>query len=219
MSIKDQFAPYVDGNGLMSNAPVLPGSIRASDNGPLFTSQYIIMLKKSGELTLNDITTFQRVIGACVDDDMHLHRAPSDPTPDAPDDYYGVAAAFSQLEITSNIKLPLDMWRQPQLVFAMMASNQILSRWKFWQWPLAIYTALVVLTSCINVEPGNTDERILSWLLIQATKESSVLVKLASIIWFHRLFSTYGPTGMKAVAGIYFLPQGNNPYQANYITR
>lgn len=212
------FAAYIDGNGLMSNSPVPPGSIRASDNGPLFSSEYVLILLHQLELTPEDEVSYQKAIASCVDTSGNLHRAPGDTSEDAPDDYYGVSAAFSQLNVKSNVKLPFNLWRQPQLLFAVMASNQSLSRWKFWQWPLAIYTALVVLTSDVDTDPGNADARILAWLLIQATEKDSILVRLASSVWYNRLYATY-PNGMADVAGEYFLPTGNNPYAKYWVTR
>lgn len=214
------FATYLDGNGLMSNSPVPPGTIRASDNGPLFSSQYALILLHQLEMTPDVELDYQKAIAACIDVNGNLHRAPGDTSEDAPDDYYGVSAAFSQLNVKSNVKLPFNLWRQPQLLFAVMASNQTLSRWKFWQWSLAIYTALVVLTSDINVDPGNTDARILAWLLIQATAPHSTLVSLAAHIWYNRLYAAY-PNGMNDVAAIYFQPNGlnNNPYSKYWVTR
>lgn len=212
------FAPYIDGNGLLSNAPVPPGVVRASDNGPLFSSEYILILLKTGQISITDLAQYGKVMHQVIDDNGNLHRAPGDTTEDAPDDYYGVAAAYSQLDMPSGLNLPFNLWRQPQLLFAIMASNQTLSRWKFWQWPLAMYTALVVLTSDIGTDPGNADARMLAWLLIQATSNSSILVRLTSHVWFNRLFATY-PNGMNDVAGIYFQPTNNNPYQKYWVTR
>lgn len=214
------FQPYKDGNGLYAPAPVPPGVMRGSDNGPLFTSEVMLIRFEHVLATAEDIDEYDNVIKTCVDSNGNLHRAPGDTTEDAPDDYYGVAAAYSQLHMKSNIKLPFSLWRQPQLLFAIMASNQTLSRWKFWQWPLAIYSALVVLTSCIGTDSSNTDARILAWLLIKATSDHSILVKLASNIWFNRLYATY-PNGMNDVAGIYFQPQGtgNNPYSIYWVTK
>lgn len=212
------FAPYIDGNGLLSNSPISHGVIRASDNGPLFSSEYIILLNRNGQASSADGAMYELAIKNCTDANGNLHRAPGDTSEDAPDDYYGAAAGFVEIGVKSNLSLPFNLWRQPQLLFAVMASNQQLSRWKFWQWPLAIYTALVVLTSDINTDTGNADARILAWLLIQATSNSSILVRLASHVWFNRLFATY-PNGMNDVAGIYFQPTNNNPYQKYWVTR
>lgn len=214
------FAPYRDGNGLYAPNIVSQGEIRGSDNGPLFTSEVIIMRNRNLIASMIDLQNYDEVIKKCVDSNGNLHRAPNDTAEDAPDDYYGVAAGYVQIGIKSDINLPFNLWRQPQLLFAIMASNQTVSRWKFWQWPLAMYTALVVLTSCINTDPGDADSRMLSWLLIQATAPYSILVRLASHIWYNRLYSTY-PNGMKDVAGIYFQPKGtnNNPYSLYWVTK
>lgn len=214
------FASYLDGNGLYAPNPLPPGTIRGSDNGPLFTSQVLIMIHRNTGVTGSIIAQYQKVLGACIDANGNLHRAPGDTTEDAPDDYYGAASGFVEVGVKSNISLPFNLWRQPQLLYAIMASNQTLSRWKFWQWPLALYTSLVVLTSCINSPRGNTDDRILAWHLIQATSRYSVLVRLASYVWYNRLYAMY-PNGMNDVAAIYFQPNGldGNPYSTYWVTK
>lgn len=214
------FSMYLDGNNLYAPNPLPPGTKRGSDNGPLFTSQVLIIRFRNGEGSPAVAENYVNAIQACKTPDGHIHRAPGDLSEDAPDDYYGVVSGFVEIDQVSHIKLPLALWRQPQLLFAVMASNKTLSRWKFWQWPLAIYTSLVVLTSCIGAERGDTDSRILAWHLIQATKKASILVRLASAVWYNRLFSIY-PNGMKDVAAIYFQPNelNQNPYSKYWVTK
>lgn len=209
MTIQDDFAPYVDGNGLLAPNPVSSGQMRGSDNGPCFTSEYVVIRRKNnvpidtgGYLDLIDRCQFQG----------YLSRAPGDATLGNPDNHYGVYAAHVALGITPNFKFYWQLLRQPQLYFASICAHQKASRWKFWQWPLAAFTATIIATSCMFTSTDQADPRRLAWLLIQATVKDSVLCRLASKLWFRRLRKDY-TNGMKDVAVEYYQPHNvTSPY-------
>jgi len=211
MTIQSEFLPYIDGNDLLAPSPVPTGVMRASDNGPMFSSEYIIILKRNGVMTSGDIVAYQKRIASCLGTDGELHRAPYDTSPDEVDDYYGAYSAHSILGIKPIFKLPIRLWRQPQLLFAALIADGYPS---LFLPPLNLIAALVIATSDMFTDPTNTDARRLSWHLIQATKDHSILCKLASLIWYARLHKDYGSDGMKGVAAIYYNPKGldSNPY-------
>ena len=118
MSIKDDFAPYRDGNGLMAPNPVPTGTIRGSDNGSMFTSEYYIMLNRNGQLTNTDGIEYADLIEKCIGTDGNLHRAPGDETQDEIDDHLGVLAGYAEFNDKANFGLPLPLMRFPQLTYA-----------------------------------------------------------------------------------------------------
>ena len=58
MGIRSDFTSYVDGNKLLAPNPVSPGTVRGSDNGPMFTSEYFVMIKKNGLLQPYDVNDY-----------------------------------------------------------------------------------------------------------------------------------------------------------------
>lgn len=211
MSIQDDFKPYVDGNGLLAPNVVPSGTKRGSDNGPMFTSEYFITLFYNLEPMVGK-NSYQNLIALCIGEDKELHRAPGDSSPDEVDDYYAAYSAHVTLEIVPQFKLPVRLWRQPQLLYASLCARK--DPFRILSYPLAVFTAIIIATSCMFTPVSNTDARRLSWHLIEATKHYSQLCYWASKLWFKRLHKDYGPSGMKAVAGIYYEPKGlnNNPY-------
>ena len=149
MSIRDEFKDYIDGVGL--NCPHVgswpPGQF-GSDNGPLFTSEMFVMIKKNGQLTEQDKTDFAQKIGQCIDPEGILSRVPvggQDDGLESVDDHYGVFNGCIELgntdiprkilKATIKYKGSLDnenpgKWqfqtfliRQPQLLAAMVAAS------------------------------------------------------------------------------------------------
>lgn len=224
--LRDEIKSYLDGNNMVCPNIPAPDQMRGSDNGLLFTSQYYILLKLRFESYENDSTWWAGVIEKCSVKPGLLSRAPNDPDQEGPDDYYGVICASKVLnrpdvaesiyrfgmkhvgvfnnENPGKFSWSALLWRQPQLLFATLVAANRWKWYKFYMWPLAFWTALVILTSCINVEKNRTDERILSWLLIKTVSEDSFLCRLASKVWYNRLYQDYGSAGMKEVANIYF---------------
>ena len=97
MSLKTEIKPFIDGNGLVAPNLVTPGTKQASDNGTCFTSEYYVMLQKSGQLIDTgpncDKQDFASLIGHCIGANGTLNRAPGDSSQEGPDDYYGVMNA------------------------------------------------------------------------------------------------------------------------------
>lgn len=207
---------------------------KESDNGTLFTSEYYIQLVKNEELTTEDKEYYESLMRTCMVAPGLLARAPNDRGNASPDDYYGIAGACSQLGITTihnevinfgishfgsfNPENPEKwttssfLWRQLPLVASQFAAARR-GRYNPFVWCLNAIAAIVIATSCIGVDPGKTDERKLSYLLIQAMTPVSVLCRLASILWKRRAVKDYGPEFMKAIYGIYF---GNEHPLAKY---
>lgn len=227
MNLETDIIPYVDGNNLVAPNPVVPGTIRASDNGTCFSSEYFILMEMNypdPDMSYLRAKGWEALIRTCMQVPGLTVRAPGDRAIDAPDNVYAILAASKVLsrpavaqDILSygkkhlgfydptgvpGVKLGAFLWRQPQIVFAMYCAANLYKPWKFWLWPLAVYTALVIGVSCWRVPVDHTDERRLSWLLIQTTKES-LLCRLASKLWYNRLHRDYSD-GMRTVRGIYY---------------
>jgi hypothetical protein len=166
---------------------------------------------------------------------------------EAPDDYYGVLDGCMQLGNTKiprqflkalilnlgflNNVNPGTLWvwpsflaRQLQLVTGIVAASfpswknplHILAR--IFCWPLFVFSAAIIATSCIGSELSNTDGRRLSWHLWQTLKPVSFLCWLAGKVWLRRLYGDYGPRGMRTIASIYYKPHPVNPYSTWWIT-
>ena len=159
------------------------------------------------------------------------------------DDYYGVLDGCKTLKVTSIPRTFLKalfrnlgfmnnvdrtkIWsaflpRQPQLIAAMISTsfpsllNTIHWLIRLLAFPLYLWTSIVIFISCIGVSTNDTDDRRLAWHLIQTVTPVSMLCKLASSVWFYRLYSNYGATGMRAVAKIYY--QQNHPFAKYWVT-
>lgn len=216
--IRDEIKSYIDGNGLITPYPAPPGMVRASDNGVMYTSEYYIILSKLSLLTAQDKETYTTLIHTCTIDDQ-LHRAPGDITPDEVDDYYGTLSAHVELGVQPRFQLPVRLWRQPQLLLMYLCAEApqhwflIAPIWAV----LAFISAFVIATSCVNTDRMSTDDRRLSWHLINATARHSFLCRLASKLWYRRLYKTYGLDGMKEVAKIYYQPNGVHPFSLYWV--
>ena len=193
MLIED-IKPYVDGNGLVSNSLVPSGIQRGSDNGPLFTSQLLILASLNKEAAPGN---FASAISKCIDSNGHIHRAPDDATEDAPDDYYGVSSltCFSP-EVKLVPSLPIAKC-QPLLLYMQLIMRKI-PIYRLFS-PLA---AIVIALSNINEDPGSTSNKLLTWTEIKGLNASSTLCRLAGKIWTWRMKKIYGTT--QQIALIYF---------------
>jgi len=244
MSIKDDFADYWDNNGLLTPSP----RQSSSDNGPLFTSDFYIILKKNGQLTEQDKLDYAQKIESCIGPEGLLNRVPVGhlASLEGPDDVYGVTDACIELGNTSiPRKLLWDCvkyfgsfnninpgkWtsrsfliRQPQLLCAIVnASFPSFLNPLHWLVrlscaPLYWVAAISIAISCMGTDIGNTDSRMLAWHLQNNTKKTSILCWLASLVWNKRLANDY-KNKMKDVSGIYFSPNGlNNNPYSKYWT-
>ena len=84
---------YVDANGLVSPSKCLPTNPRASDNGLLYTGEFYALLAARGELD-NSCGGIAGRIRPCQASLGLYNRSPRDTDPEAPDDYYGLAAGL-----------------------------------------------------------------------------------------------------------------------------
>ena len=216
MTIREDFAPYRDGNGLYAPNPVSPNEMRGSDNGPMYLSEVCLILKANGEFGPDLRNYFEYAISKCID--TELRRAPGDTAPDEIDDYLAVANAIINLEAEIKLPLPFRLYRFPQVIYAVRIANKKTSRWNPLDWCLASYSGLVILLACGNIPRWEADQRRLTWHLIQATQKQSMLCKWASNIWFAKLHSEFA-NGMRDVAGMYYQPLGldNNPYSKYWV--
>lgn len=247
MSIKDDFTDYFDSNGLCSPEPCPPGTIKGSDNGTMYLSEYYIMLQKSGQLVSQDKLDYAQKIDNCIDSYGLLNRVPVPQTDgqEGPDDYYGVLNGCMQLENTdiprkflkATVKylgalnnVSPGTWtaqsfliRQPQLLACIVASafpsfkNPLHMLIRMLCLPLFLISAIMIVVSCMFQDTNNTDSRRLGWHLWQNLKGVSLTCWLAGKIWRRRLYKEY-PNGMKDVAAIYYKPNPSNPYSKNWIT-
>lgn len=248
MGIREDFAPYFDGNGLLAPNPVSPDTVSGSDNGPMYLSEYMVMLEKTGQLTERDKEYFEHTIESCMNQGT-LCRRPVEQgnAQEQVDDYYGVLNACKQLGNTNIPRMFLKaiikylgfmdsinpgshsnwasfMPRQPQLMAAMVTAafpswlNPLHILIRMLCFPLYVVAAVTIFISCIGEPMGSTDPRRLSWHLTQTVIPVSLMCKFASLFWYHRLYSVYGKNGMQNVASIYYKPQGNNPYQKWWIS-
>lgn len=245
-NIKDDIVLYKDINGFISPHIVDAQYIRQSDNSCMFTSEYYIMLQKMGELTEADKKQWEFLIRSSMRYYQGLLvRYPGDETIDVPDNFYAVLAASKLLDVPEvsddilryglshfgfyngenpgsvkgqdgKIKWPAFQFRQLQMLFAMLVASKHYKWWKFYMWPLELYTALVIATSCYKTDVNDTDARRLAWLLVQTVKDTSLLCKWASVLWFKRLHKDYGEEPMREVAYKYF--QIMHPFTRYYVT-
>lgn len=219
--------------------------MRSSDNGTMFLSEYMIMIQRSGDCTYDDVQKYQDIIRTCLNWNNNLCRAPGGMDQDSVDNHYAIFAAMRVFNVTA---LPLKIkqamlsdfgfsnnerpgtirgsdgrinWaaflvRQPQLVAAMISAS---GSKRFYHFPLYLYAALVIATSCHKVDTGDLDARRLCWLLIQSVCPDSLMCRIASKIWFKRLTTQYNlPTAtdvMRYIASKYY--RDNHPFSRYWI--
>lgn len=246
MALRDEISPFIDGNLLVAPSLVSPGTLKASDNGPMYTAEYYVMLKKLDQIFTEDVLDFQSRIGNCINPQGMLNRTPigQDDGQEGPDDYLGVLNGCVQFGNTDiprrflkavfkyqgalNNESP-GTWtiqsfliRQPQLLAAIVAAS--FPSWKnplhilirILSIPFFIYAAGCIAVAGLGDDHNDTDSRRLSWHLMQIMKPVSLLGWIASTIWLRRLYKDYGPTGMQAVASIYYQP--GHPFAKYWVT-
>lgn len=184
--------PYIDGNGLVCNRLVEPGQIQGSDNGVLFTAEFIHLASLNKEV-ISD--SYIESIKKCVIDGT-LRRAPLDLEAEAPDDMYGAAS----LDI--DFKLPLRC-AQPVLVYMKLLKVTSLTR------VLSPIAASIIALSNIFEDKTSTGDKMLTWVIIRGLESKSILCKIAGKIWTYRMKRIYGGS-TAAIPGIYFGP--NHPF-------
>lgn len=203
---------FIDGNQLVAPNLVPFGVQRASDNGPMFTSEYLIMRNRYITFSLNTSVNYYALLNCIVD--RELRRAPNDLGHDEIDDHLGVLAFCAEFSLSLPLKLPLRLWRFPQLVYAYCLMRGIPSLLMF---PLALINAAIIGLSCIGIKPSSADPRRLNWLLLQATKRKSLMARIAGVFWFYRQKKVYNVTSnvMRSVAAYYY--KDNHPFISYWI--
>lgn len=103
MSLREEIKPFTDVDGLVAPYPVNPTDHNTSDNGPMFTSEYYLLLALRGELEASDVQDWRDKILQCFKEPGLLCRNPVKygvASQEGPDDYYGILAASSVLDHT-----------------------------------------------------------------------------------------------------------------------
>jgi hypothetical protein len=183
------FDRYFDGNGLMAPHTVPPRMKRGSDNGPLFTSQYLLLtgIKEGPEL---------QAIYRCIDSNGTLHRAPDDPNEDAPDDHYGVLALAVKLgDDNLRVRLNYKLWHPMLLYLRAMIKPRFCRLFS----PIA---GLIIALSNLNESYWESSNKMLTWTMILGLEGKSFFVTLGSRIWKWRMEKMYAELG--DIAAEYF---------------
>jgi hypothetical protein len=202
----DILTNYTDANGLVCNRRCLPTEVNPSGNGVCYTGEYVTLLALRRELQDADRDAYAAIISKCIKPTGELTRGPGQPDMEGPDDYYGLAAGCQVTGSRDLVKEVLNYSFKPfnyhpQLIAALYAAS---GSTPWYIYPLRGYAALIIATSCIFADKADSDARRLSWLLIQALSPVSFTCRLASKLWYKRLYKTYGPDGMRAVAAQYY---------------
>lgn len=202
---------YLTIDEFVSPGPVPPGTVRASDNHPLFTSEYLILQKLTGNAI--SIRSLLSVI-KCIDQLGYLHRMPGELSPDEPDDHYGVIALLSVLGLKNRVRLP---WKCCHLALIYMRAMQRGGLENAVGRLLSPIVATIIALS--NWTPkSDVGNSMLTWCLIQGTKNHSLLCRLGAAVWRRRMVKAYGPQGSKGAAAAYFNPSGaNHPLVENWV--
>lgn len=101
MTLREEIKAFTDADGLVAPNPVSPTDTLTSDNGPMFTSEYFLLLALRGELNPSDAADWRSRILQCFKEPGLLCRVPVKYgifSQEGPDDYYGILAASSVLD-------------------------------------------------------------------------------------------------------------------------
>lgn len=201
MTFFEKLKPYTDGYGLVSPKIVdPPGTLRASDNGVLFTAQALILNANE-----EDLTPYVFSLKRCVDSTGTLHRAPDDTSLDAPDDHYGILSLYAiHKDLSTPVKPRWVLLLQPVLLYLYLATySSFLST--IGTILLSPLVAIIMALSNVNEDPNNTSNKLLSWTICQALKHRGWLPAVGARFWewrmkkiygsIHTLFVVYFPTG------------------------
>lgn len=223
MSLKQDIQPYIDCEGMISPSIPQPG-IPGSNNGLMYTSEYIIMLMRNDEANQDDVSYYRNKLELFCKEPGLLGRHPHGAgDQEGPDDYLGVAAALIELGTEIDEKMAMSVIKYGFKHIGIM--NNVCPGKFSWSsflgrqlqlpaayfnaagFPILVlntYCAFSILLSCWRVPTNNCDARRLGWLLIQCTRKSFIC-RMAAKVWYKRLYNDY-PTGMKGVAAQYYVP-------------
>lgn len=194
MTLRRDMAPYIDGNELAAPTSVPIHVKRASDNGVLHSSRYLILQYLNNEPI--DEECFQGVMNCLVGGE--LRRAPDDPLENTPDDHYGFISLINTLTTVPAYTAHIP-WRccHPALLYMRGLPNNPI--WRL----LSLPVALLIGFSNLNSSPDSTSDRLLTWNLIQGTK-ASLCCRLGAKLWMWRQKMGYGEGSTKQIAAIYY---------------
>ena len=202
MSLYREIAPYIDGNNLVAPdpvpIPVIRGT-RASDNGVLHTSRYLLIQLQNNE-TLDQECI--RAVKYCIWSNGYLERTPHDNNmKQMPDDHYGLFSLLSALDITKPyVKLP---WHclHPMLVYlrGLYTKNPLVRLLS----PLMGILIAVSNWKTPSFPTEDSGDRLLTWNIIQGTK-SSLLCRLGALVWKARQRSIYGENAVQKIFKLYY---------------
>lgn len=216
INLRKDAEAYTDIYGFMQ-----PWTNQSSFNGVLYESQYLLIMNLIGQLGKGDITQWLYTMESILVQPGLIQRTPTYTEQEGPDDYIGYLAALK----IANPELAMDvikygfknfgsfnnttpgkwtfnsfLWRQPQLL-----AHAYYAAGKRPNFLLRLIWLVTVALAGMNVPVGQTDERILPWLLVKTWNGQGYFSKLAVSIWTKRLFKDY-TNGMQDVFKIYFGP-------------
>lgn len=248
MSLKEEIKDYIDTEGFVSPEPIDPLETlhRGSDNGLLYTSEYIVLLHKRKELTPEDTAIYLNMVLSCIDENGLLSRHPHDNfMQEGSDDYYGVLNACKAVGNTHIARLFLGainkycgflnnvnpgkptlssfLVRQPQFITSVIAAAfpspycLLHIAIRLLFFPFFLITAMIIATAGIFAGKEDLDNRRLTWHVLNNTKSCSILCYIASRFWWRRLYKDYGDQGMRAVADEYYKPKDAHPFAQYWV--
>lgn len=245
MGLMNDILLYTDAQGLVCPKPADPRDLYGSGNGVIYTAEFMVIMAKYSLLEPEDIHDYEVLMKACYAVPGVINRVPHNINrdQDGPDDYYGLLNACMQLHITSiprdMLKAAIKYkgafnnaepgkWtaqsfliRQPQLLTCMVASafpslkNPLHWLMRLLFLPFFIVSAIIISLNSAFSDHKEVDTRRLGWHVMQNLKPVSLLCKLASLIWYKRLYKDYGSKGMKAVAALYY--SENHPFNTYWV--
>lgn len=221
MTLRNDLTPYTDEDGL-----VMPALNTPSTNGVMYTSEALIALIRNGEATSLDANNYIAKMSSCTPIPGLLQRSPQNSGgQEGPDDYYGLATAVDELEHYKDIAKAVVLYAAKHLGSldninpgrwqwsAFLVRQPLLDACMLWAAGdfvgpvLRTITALTILYNAIFPAPTNdTTSWRLQWLQVQVARRHSLSSRLASILWYKRLYGVWGPSGMRAVNSVYFQP-------------
>lgn len=249
MSIRTDFLPYIDGNGLLApNPQTQPPIGKGSDNSPMFSSEYYIILQKNNVITDQDKIDFSKKIEGCIYPKGILNRVPIGQidSQEEVDDYFGVLSGCKNL---GNTVIPKKfLWAMCKYLTFMDSTNPgKLGNWNAFMFRQPQLIACMVSAGFPSfINPLHWIIRVLA---LPFYFYSAVVIALSCIgtdigntdarrLAWHLIQATaptslmcflaskiwynrlYAlyPNGMSDVAMIYYQEKGNNPYGKYWIT-
>lgn len=237
MSLKQDIAPYIDTNGLVG-----PAKGQGSNNGVMYSSEFIIMLLRNKEATDKDIIDYLTLIKRCMKQPGLLMRNPENAGgQEGPDDYYALAAAIDEINEKNYSSLNARSLAYSICLYAIkhlgclnnefpntfqwsafLVRQPQLDAAMFWAAGLPVgpflrfYTAISILFAAKAKPITDCDPRRLSWLVVQIASRHSWICKTASKVWYRRLYKDY-PNGMRGVAALYY--EAGHPFSNYWIDK